>query len=800
MSVAGNKENSSGGGSASLLSLFEPPVEAGQRDDEAGAAQSSENNGVQHGQQQPDPSSSTSMTQGPSTERTASSALQDLFTPPPPVIASVAPAQTDTLLQKEDSQVDHHESSSFFVPTHGTEASPLLQESTRTIQMGNVAFQATTRLPTIREVPAKWSECLAQFVQPTTWIGGFMFLLYHIVFSLTMGAAITRPHPEESPIFGVMTKMSASGVMFASVVYWWSLSDDVPALYPAVDLFCAPFLANLAAIVDDALYNDANVSPQDNDAMFLASFTFLVCLALTITATLLMLASVFKLANLGAFLPSPVLSGFFSAVGVLLWTLAVKVDTGGQSVGQVLFSGDWNVVRHALVHHVPSVVVAMAMKYLSPKSPFYVVVCIVGTIAMFYVYMGVAHVGLEDMVEAGWFWSKNDLVNKRVDPSQVGFSSWAPPAPAGWINSWAHGNVHWGAVQAGLSTAVALAFLYMIRCSLHGAALRKNIGIMERFVTVDAAALDAADITNTGESSLSLQNASYSVRFRKRRFSEAVDVGTLHLATADDDTATDAGSTNDPSEKKRIRIQSQPTQHSLTEILAQYAYSQYICAFVGGFAMTPSIGPSSTLYSLGAESVAPQLLSVLFLSYFYLTNFFLVMYIPKPAFSSVLVLAAIDILDGWFIKSFKKTRSKVEWLVNPFIVATAFCVGLLSSVFLGIAMSTFFFVASFYRSGVVKYVANGITMRSTIQRPVNMEQWLDENGDLLQILVLQSYLFFGNASSVLNYVSSMFDDTEGDEWEASYLPPPMPKIVILDFSLVPGMDGSAVDVSNKIHS
>lgn len=173
------------------------------------------------------------------------------------------------------------------------------------------------------------------------------------------------------------------------------------------------------------------------------------------------------------------------------------------------------------------------------------------------------------------------------------------------------------------------------------------------------------------------------------------------------------------------------------------------------------------------------------------------MYIPKPAFSSVLCLAAIDIMDGWFVKSFQKTRSKVEWLVNPFIVVAAFSVGLLSAVFLGLALSTFFFVGSFYRSGVVKYAATCITMRSTIERPTNISQWLDFNGDQIQILVLQSFLFFGNATSVLNYVSSMFEaiDEEKDEIETISSFPPIPKVLLLDFSLVPGMDGSAVDVS-----
>lgn len=91
----------------------------------------------------------------------------------------------------------------------------------------------------------------------------------------------------------------------------------------------------------------------------------------------------------------------------------------------------------------------------------------------------------------------------------------------------------------------------------------------------------------------------------------------------------------------------------------------------------------------------------------------------------------------WFIKSYVKTKEKGEWLVVPLIVIFSFTVGLLSAVFLGIALSTFFFVAAFYRSGVVKYVANAITIRSTIERPLNNAKWLDQHGDYIQILVLQ---------------------------------------------------------------
>lgn len=82
-----------------------------------------------------------------------------------------------------------------------------------------------------------------------------------------------------------------------------------------------------------------------------------------------------------------------------------------------------------------------------------------------------------------------------------------------------------------------------------------------------------------------------------------------------------------------------------------------------------------------------------------MTDFQLVGYIPKPAFSSMLVLAFIDMIYTWFYKSYFKTQDKFEWLVVPAIVFCAFAFDLLSAVFLGIAFSTFLFVAAFNRSG-----------------------------------------------------------------------------------------------------
>ena len=200
------------------------------------------------------------------------------------------------------------------------------------------------------------------------------------------------------------------------------------------------------------------------------------------------------------------------------------------------------------------------------------------------------------------------------------------------------------------------------------------------------------------------------------------------------------------------------------------------------------------VYAIGAEGAAPQYLSILLLIIFYVTDFALVRYIPKTAFSSLLVLGAVDTLVVWFIQPFSKMLDIIEWLVVPIIVGFSLFVGFLNAVFLGIAISLFVFVASFFRVGVVKFSATGLEIRSRIERSVTQSVWLDNNGDYIQVLVLQNYLFFGNASSILNYISTMFEDVDAAESRRlDFSLPPKPKVLVIDFSLITGMDTSTAD-------
>ena len=337
---------------------------------------------------------------------------------------------------------------------------PPISESSSKINGQPSHLNAAEQVP---ESCFSFSNVVSALRIPTTYIGSFVYLLYHVVFCLALASAIMRPNSSVS-ILGLMTKTAALGTLAAAPVYWMRLSQEVPALYPTADLFLAPFLAKLAAIVDQTLADDASVTDEENDAVFLASFGVLTAVGTATSACLILAAGVFQLANMGSYLPFPVICGFFSAVGILTWTLAINVDTGGHTIGAILTSYDGELVRYALIHHVPTIVVAGFMKYLGPKNPFFVCLVVVVTIALFYVFMFVTGTSLEEMKEEGWFWSHDELVYENYS-STLGFDVWAPPAPCG-VMVVIH-QVHWGAVKNGFSTAIAMSFLYLIRCSVY---------------------------------------------------------------------------------------------------------------------------------------------------------------------------------------------------------------------------------------------------------------------------------------------------------------------------------------------
>ena len=214
--------------------------------------------------------------------------------------------------------------------------------------------------------------------------------------------------------------MSALGIFLGSTVFVWFLGDDIPAIYPTSDLFLAPFLSNLAITIDRVLYQDGL---ESNTLLFLSTFTAVSSSALGLSGCLCVLAARVRLANLGAFLPYSVLCGFFTAIGILMWTLAFSVDTGGLQPTQVLLSGNTTLVQQALVHHAPSLAVGITMYLSGPVHPFLVLFLVLGTILASYLLMMLTGTSLTQAQNDGWFWSANDLVLSNNNNATTTLSS-----------------------------------------------------------------------------------------------------------------------------------------------------------------------------------------------------------------------------------------------------------------------------------------------------------------------------------------------------------------------------------------
>lgn len=382
------------------------------------------------------------------------------------------------------------------------------------------------------------------------------------------------------------------------------------------------------------------------------------------------------------------------------------------------------------------------------------------------------------------------------------------------------GQVHWRAVSNGLKDMVALAFLYLLRSSIHASAMKKNVNnlVCKKRTKVERtpgntassniksnlqspdehtsyAASTMKAITNSvrlvNESLARTENSSgarQSIRpIRSPRISSGPR-STLEL------TAETIDETYEYTEERP-----KPCRRSLQDIFVEYGFGLIAVAFSGGFGVCPTVATSNTMYAIGAGGPAPQYGSILLLIFFYATDFELVRYIPKACFSSLLVLGAVDTFVVWFFVAYKKTQDLTEWLVVPFIVAFSLIVGFLNAVFLGIGISTFVFVAAFFRVGVVKFNATGLEIRSTIERSINVSDWLDTHGDYIQVLVLQNYLFFGNASSISTYIATMFEEVDLTEpFDSISELPPVPKVLIIDLSLCTGMDTSTLDIFAEI--
>jgi SulP family sulfate permease len=159
----------------------------------------------------------------------------------------------------------------------------------------------------------------------------------------------------------------------------------------------------------------------------------------------------------------------------------------------------------------------------------------------------------------------------------------------------------------------------------------------------------------------------------------------------------------------------------------------------------------------------------------------LLTFFPRPILGGLLLYLGLGFLIEWVIAAFFKLQ-KPDYFLILFILIIIAAFGFLEGVVTGILVAVVLFVIKYSRVGVVKYFLSGVNYRSNVDRGTEMQRLLTDHGEHLAILKLQGYVFFGTANNLLAIVRSRIDN------------PVLPKagFIVLDFSLVSGVDSSAL--------
>ena len=154
-------------------------------------------------------------------------------------------------------------------------------------------------------------------------------------------------------------------------------------------------------------------------------------------------------------------------------------------------------------------------------------------------------------------------------------------------------------------------------------------------------------------------------------------------------------------------------------------------------------------------------------------------YMPKFVLGGLLIYLGVDLLHKWIVLS-RRRLSLAEYLSLLAIIVIIMQWGFIAGILIGVVIGCATFALSASRIDSIKYSFDGSEYRSSLDRSRDDQTVLAEHGGKIQGLNLQSYLFFGSANRLYQYVKALLTVH------------PECRFLVFDFKLVTGIDSSAV--------
>ncbi|KAF8621955.1 hypothetical protein AX15_007386 [Amanita polypyramis BW_CC] len=167
-----------------------------------------------------------------------------------------------------------------------------------------------------------------------------------------------------------------------------------------------------------------------------------------------------------------------------------------------------------------------------------------------------------------------------------------------------------------------------------------------------------------------------------------------------------------------------------------------------------------------------------------------VAYIPVMVVGALIFVLGIDLVKEALWDTRHRT-SKTEYLTIVSIMVCMAVWDFVIGVLFGIIASCVFFVVQSSQRKSIRIIQTGETAMSSVRRPSLQREYIREVSKQTTIIKLQGFLFFGTITQVEEAIRSLIDTPS---WKHRPI-----RFLVLDLSLVAGVDMSAAEASVRIH-
>ncbi len=217
---------------------------------------------------------------------------------------------------------------------------------------------------------------------------------------------------------------------------------------------------------------------------------------------------------------------------------------------------------------------------------------------------------------------------------------------------------------------------------------------------------------------------------------------------------------------------------NLERELSVTGLANILSGLFGGYSGCISLSRSVLSFNTGASGRLPGLTVATVAALMLVADPALLSYMPKFVLGGLLIYLGVDQLNRWIIVS-RQRLSLVEYLSLLAIIVIIVKWGFVAGVLIGTVIGCATFALSASRINSIKFAFNGAEYRSSLDRSRDDLALLEIHGRAVHGLSLQSYLFFGSANRLHQYVKALLQRH------------PNCRYLVFDFRLVTGIDSSA---------